>query len=688
MAGGLLQLVTSGKQDVYLTIDPEITFFKKIFRRHTNFSTELKQIFPEQQALFSEEVTFILNNIGDAVHRCYIQVDLPNISFSDSNVTNTTYLDTKSTELNRIQLDINRWSSLYTNLKNYVDIETVLYRKLKVLLDTENITISNLKDQVYRFNNEYKLQKELYKNKVEESVFVLIDISGYIIGINKLIGSIDSATFITVNTINTQIDSFYNSMVEYLKYYHINWQEAQDKYDLKSKTNNVSFNWANDLGHNYFEWFNLEIGGIEINKYYNDWLHISQKHRLRLDYVPNYNELIGNVPLLNSFNSDTKGNRKILIPLIFWFCKDAGSSLPLVSMQYQTVSINAKINELKKIVCFQNWEQMFNELLIYKQVYESHINSNLIYDKYYIDIDSKNITYNCLYMNDELLSLLFPSLSAGERTTILTDFGYFSSTYGENIMDTNNWIGFMNNIKNPSYSTIAPKVASYYPYIDYNILSSQVPLPNLSLIVESIFMDDVERGKFASSKLEYIVENTNDDIYDVVNVELFNCELSFTKPAKELYWYIQPKIFLEGLSEWGQNTSFIFEPSSYYANEIVQTQSILLNQLDILNDKNDNNYYWHMLPYKYLNSAQPKGVYYHTFSLYPEETQPSGTANLTQIKGKQFKLLLNRDFLAEYFDNTPNYLNPNENNLLLKFICKSYNLFIVEKGQGKLLFSI
>ena len=41
MTGGLLQIVTSGKQDIYLTINPEITFFKKVYRRYINFALEL-----------------------------------------------------------------------------------------------------------------------------------------------------------------------------------------------------------------------------------------------------------------------------------------------------------------------------------------------------------------------------------------------------------------------------------------------------------------------------------------------------------------------------------------------------------------------------------------------------------------------------------------------------------------------
>ena len=43
MGGGLMQLVAYGAQDVYLTGDPQITYFKVVYRRHTNFSMECIQ---------------------------------------------------------------------------------------------------------------------------------------------------------------------------------------------------------------------------------------------------------------------------------------------------------------------------------------------------------------------------------------------------------------------------------------------------------------------------------------------------------------------------------------------------------------------------------------------------------------------------------------------------------------------
>ena len=43
MGGGLMQLVAYGAQDIYLTGNPQITFFKVVYRRHTNFAMELIQ---------------------------------------------------------------------------------------------------------------------------------------------------------------------------------------------------------------------------------------------------------------------------------------------------------------------------------------------------------------------------------------------------------------------------------------------------------------------------------------------------------------------------------------------------------------------------------------------------------------------------------------------------------------------
>ena len=78
MGGGLMQLVAYGAQDIYLTGNPQITFFKVVYRRHTNFSMEaIEQTFNGTEG-FGQSVTATISRNGDLVHRMYLEhsVDL------------------------------------------------------------------------------------------------------------------------------------------------------------------------------------------------------------------------------------------------------------------------------------------------------------------------------------------------------------------------------------------------------------------------------------------------------------------------------------------------------------------------------------------------------------------------------------------------------------------------------------
>ena len=80
MAGGLMQLVAYGAQDVYLTGNPQITFWKVTYRRHTNFAMEsIEQTF-NGQADFGRRVTCTISRNGDLAYKTYLQVTLPEIN--------------------------------------------------------------------------------------------------------------------------------------------------------------------------------------------------------------------------------------------------------------------------------------------------------------------------------------------------------------------------------------------------------------------------------------------------------------------------------------------------------------------------------------------------------------------------------------------------------------------------------
>ena len=73
MGGGLMQLVAYGAQDIYLTGNPQITFFKVVYRRHTNFSMEcIKQSFKGTPGAGARVVATLARN-GDLVHDCFLK---------------------------------------------------------------------------------------------------------------------------------------------------------------------------------------------------------------------------------------------------------------------------------------------------------------------------------------------------------------------------------------------------------------------------------------------------------------------------------------------------------------------------------------------------------------------------------------------------------------------------------------
>lgn len=80
MAGGLLQIVAYGVQDMYLTNNPQITFFKVVYRRHTNFSTETFEHTVQNNPNFGSVCSIILPRTGDLITKMYLKIVVPSFT--------------------------------------------------------------------------------------------------------------------------------------------------------------------------------------------------------------------------------------------------------------------------------------------------------------------------------------------------------------------------------------------------------------------------------------------------------------------------------------------------------------------------------------------------------------------------------------------------------------------------------
>ena len=91
MGGGLMQLVAYGAQDIYLTGNPQITFFKVVYRRHTNYAVESIQETFNGDVDFGKRVTATISREGDLIQQMYLEVVLPTLTVSSPTPANDSY---------------------------------------------------------------------------------------------------------------------------------------------------------------------------------------------------------------------------------------------------------------------------------------------------------------------------------------------------------------------------------------------------------------------------------------------------------------------------------------------------------------------------------------------------------------------------------------------------------------------
>jgi hypothetical protein len=138
MGGGLMQLVAYGAQDVYLTGNPQITFFKIVYRRHTNFSKEcIEQTFSGTVGL-GKKVTCTISRNGDLVQEMYLRFKAaaiaspPEATQDCTNIINTVELEIGGQKIDKHYAE---WLDIYNDL--YVTDEEHAYRSVLAQGDTE-----------------------------------------------------------------------------------------------------------------------------------------------------------------------------------------------------------------------------------------------------------------------------------------------------------------------------------------------------------------------------------------------------------------------------------------------------------------------------------------------------------------------------------------------------------------------
>ena len=141
MGGGLMQLVAYGAQDIYLTGNPQITFFKVVYRRHTNFSMEcIQQNFNGQVGSGVSNLVATISRNGDLISNMHVEFASAGVNVQNAgtycawtNNTGHAYLDEVELEIGGQKIDkhYGHWLDVWNELTDQHRDEALLINKFQ-----------------------------------------------------------------------------------------------------------------------------------------------------------------------------------------------------------------------------------------------------------------------------------------------------------------------------------------------------------------------------------------------------------------------------------------------------------------------------------------------------------------------------------------------------------------------------
>jgi hypothetical protein len=410
MPGGLIQIAVYGTQDLFLTGEPQITFFKTVYRRYTNFAIEsIAQTFTGDIQDFGSRLTCDVEKNADLIHKAYLEFDIPAVTLQkDSSL----YLETQA----QAQNDVNLIVEFFNIVQSYIQVDTYVTTQLNTMVNITNITMNSIiltmntpsfignlvaaRDKLLAFINSpnflaiqtlSQFQNDfIYQvNRIDIQIMfnmVISDVNDIVAGQGLTTQQIDILQKKAVlNLINNRL------YPELQEFYNIIYADKIEKDNTLAKfvngtySENFLFAWVKQLGHVLVDNIEVKIGGGQIDKQTGDWLILFNELSLLPDQTRNYDIMIGNVPDMYTFDTLTKPSMKLYVPLQFWFCRHNGLALPLISMRYHDLLINLQIKEFAQCAYVENTVNLPSMDNI-QNMYNIHLNSATLYlDYIYLD---------------------------------------------------------------------------------------------------------------------------------------------------------------------------------------------------------------------------------------------------------------------------------------------------------------
>lgn len=231
-----------------------------------------------------------------------------------------------------------------------------------------------------------------------------------------------------------------------------------------------------------------------------------------------------------------------------------------------------------------------------------------------------------------------------------------------------------------------------YGNIDGGIFLDEVPEQTgidieASMVIDYIYLDSAERRRFAQSSHEYMIEQLQMLEFTNVTKKDFQVVLNnFVHPSKELIWVSQKQRYTQNLEGYTK-----LRWDNYSLTDANKGNPIAFSSVDFHSysrvTRLDGNYFNYVQPYETHNTTPSDGINMYSFSLFPEESQPSSAANFSRLA----RVTLFLEFDASLFPvgpiATPFQNGVEDEALIVRIYTRGLNILRFASGMGGLAFA-
>lgn len=361
MGGGIAQLAAFGAADQYLSAQPQITYFKQIWRRYTQFAMEGIEQSWTGDVDFGKKCTINLSRAGDLVTEVWLQIALPDLSTLNHITAASRRSDMaviyKARNTSAQSLQIDAYPCTLTTTTKYAvylrsgaayqggnaSISEAGVLTLTFSVDPGTVTLAPLgatgSPIIMTTGDSPTVRTATLLANTAYAMRIGTDVTSKN-HIFMLVAPLEASQNLTFAVAGVDPSLTYQARV-------LNTNNA-----LFGEVHVLKAKWCNSVGHALVSSVEWELGGSRIDRHtgehYDMWCEVSESEEKR----KGYSEMIGRYDAydINDDSASFSKAKVLFVPLRFSFNTSAGSALPLLALQFHDCKLNFEFRPFMELI--------------------------------------------------------------------------------------------------------------------------------------------------------------------------------------------------------------------------------------------------------------------------------------------------------------------------------------------------